>query len=104
MYVLKREGFKCFVESNNPEKYEVVVKSKDNLIEQILVLGDKKLDKVELHGKESVSAINFIEKKVSLARVHSPVCFEALFKTGDHNLSNISLKKTEERIDLSYDS
>lgn len=104
VYVLKREGFKCFVESKNPEKYEVVVKSKDNLIEQILVSGDKKLDKLELHGKGSVSAINFIEKKVSLARVHSPVCFEALFKTGDDNLSNISLKKTEERIDLSYDS
>ena len=51
----------------------------------------------------SVSSINFIEKKVSLARVHSPVCYEALFKTGDDNLSNISLKKTEERIDLSYD-
>ena len=42
-YVLKREGFKCFVEPKNPEKYEVVVKSEDNLIEQILVSGDKKL-------------------------------------------------------------
>ena len=104
VYVLKREGFKCFVESKNPEKYEVTVTSKGNLIEQILVFGDKKLDKLELHGKGSISALNFIEKKVSLARAHSPVCFEALFKTGDDNLSNISLKKTEERIDLSYDS
>ena len=59
---------------------------------------------MELHGKGSVSSINFIEKKVSLARAHSPVCFGALFKTGDDNLSNISLKKTEERIELSYDS
>ena len=68
-----------------------------------MVLGDKKLDKLELYGKGAFSSINFIEKKVSLARVHSPVCYEALFKTGDDNLSNISLKKTEERIDLSYD-
>ena len=103
VYVLNREGFKCLVDSKNPQMYEVVVKSKDNIIEKILVLGDKKLDKLELYGKGAFSSINFIEKKVSLARVHSPVCYEALFKTGDDNLSNISLKKTEERIDLSYD-
>ena len=74
-----------------------------SLIEKILVSGDKKLDKLEVYGQGAFSAINFIEKKVSLARAHSPVCYEALFKTGDDNLSNVSLKKTEERIDLSYD-
>ena len=51
VYVLNREGFKCLVEPKNPQMYEVVVKSKDNIIEKILVLGDKKLDKVEFHGK-----------------------------------------------------
>ena len=39
------------MDSKNPQKYEVVVKSKDNIIEKILVLGDKKLDKLELYGK-----------------------------------------------------
>ena len=63
VYVLKRKVLSKFWEPKNPEKYEVVVKSKDNLIEQILVSGDKQLDKVELHGKDPVSSINFIEKK-----------------------------------------
>ena len=73
-------------------------------IERISVYGNKMLDKLELHGKKAVSALNFAEKKITLAKVHGPVCFEALFKTGINSLSNISITKNEERIELSYDS
>ena len=103
-YVLKREGFKCCVITKRPEEYEVSLDSEDCGIERISVYGNKMLDKLEVHGKKAVSALNFAEKKITLAKAHGPVCFEALFKTGINKLSNISITKNEERIELSYDS
>ena len=71
VYVLNREGFKCLVDSKNPQMYEVVVKSKDNIIEKILVLGDKKLDKLELYGKGAFSSINLCRKKRLVLHVYT---------------------------------
>ena len=103
-YVFRREGFESSTIRKTPEEYAVVVRGQDCLIEQVSVFGDMKLDKLELQGKNAVSALNLVDKNIILAEIHSPVCFEALYKTDVNSLRNISLTKTQERIELVYES
>lgn len=103
-YVFRREGFASSTVKKTPEEYAVVVKGQGCPIEQVSVFGDMKLDKLELKGKDAVSLLNLVDKNITVSEVHSPVCFEALYKTDENALRNISLTKTQERIELGYDS
>ena len=101
-YVLKSEGIKNDVKKKEENIVEVTFNEK-NILNKISVFGSENFDRLELVGENSTSFFDLSIKTISISRKHCPVCFDALYKTGDHDLQNIVLNKSPERIELTYE-
>ena len=102
-YILRSGGISNLVKNEKDGCSDVLVIDSKLPLERIAVVGKDRLDKLELYGGKALSELDLVNKKILLSRLHCPVCFDALVKTGDADLKNIRLEKNKERIEVLYE-
>ena len=102
-YMLRTKDVKNVIRENDSGYFEVIIEDSDCSLKKISVIGNNRLDRLELQGQNSLSILDLSEKKICISSEHSKVCFAALFKSNSSDLKNLSLAKSEERIEISYD-
>ena len=103
-YILRSERVSNVIKILDDENYEIKIQEDAGKypIMKIVIIGKAKLERVEFFGEETFSCIDLAGKKIIISNAHSPICFDALNKTGQMDLKNIRLEKSQERVEISY--